>query len=231
MTPNYSHNGFTLIEMSIVLVIVALLVGGLLAPLSTQKEQERRSENDVFMELAREALIGFAIVNGRLPCPDTDVPADGLENTCAVGVTAFDPNLGTLPWVTLELDSGLDPWGFPIGYAVTGSFADPALTVNAPFPLATQGTSTGILRVSLTQPANCADDNEFGTVAENVPAVLWSGGKNSYASNDESENTNGDRCFVDKPYNTTNTNEFDDQVVWLSPNILFNRMVSAGVLP
>ncbi|MFQ5642090.1 MAG: type II secretion system protein [Thiogranum sp.] len=231
MIHRHFHNGFTLIEMSIVLVIVALLIGGLLAPLSTQKEQERRTENDVLMERAREALIGFAIVNGRLPCPDTDVPTDGLENGCAAGVTAFDPNSGTLPWVTLGLDSGLDPWGFPVGYVVNGAFANPALSVNAPFPLAIQGTSTGILRVSLTRPADCTDDSELGTVAENVPAVLWSGGKTSYGSNDESENTNGDRCFVEKPYNTTTGNEFDDQVIWLSPNILFNRMVSAGVLP
>jgi len=231
MTPNYSHNGFTLIEMSIVLVIVALLVGGLLAPLSTQKEQERRRENVAHMEQAREALIGFAIVKGRLPCPDTDVPIDGVENTCPAGNTDLDPNSGTLPWVTLGLDTGLDPWGFPIGYAVNGAFTSTTFSANNPFPLGTQGLTTGILRVSLTQPTACNDNNELGTVTENVPVVLWSGGKTSYGSNDESENTNGDRCFVSKPYNTFVGSEFDDQVIWLSPNVLFNRMVSAGVLP
>jgi len=231
MNYRYTHNGFTLIEMSIVLVIVALLVGGLLAPLSAQKEQERRTENVVLMEQARKALIGFAIVKGRLPCPDTDVPIDGVENGCAAGVTAFDPNTGTLPWVTLGLDTGLDPWGFPIGYAVNGAFTSTAYTASNPFPLGTEGLTAGKLRVFLTQPADCTVDADLGTVAENVPAILWSGGKTSYGSNDESENTNGNRCFVDKPYNTTTNNEFDDQLIWLSPNILFNRMVSAGVLP
>ncbi len=231
MNHSFAHKGFTLIEMSIVLVIVALLVGGLLAPLSTRKEQERRTENVALMEQARAALIGFAIVNGRLPCPDTDTPLDGLENACASGYTSLDANTGALPWVTLELDTGLDPWGFPIGYAVNGAFTSTTFTASNPFPLTAEGSSTGILRVFLTRPANCADDAELGTVAENVPAVLWSGSKTAYASTDEAENTNSDRCFVDKPYNTTNTNEFDDQLLWLSPNILFNRMVSAGVLP
>ena len=225
MTRNILQSGFTLVEMSIVLVIIALLVGGLLAPLSTQKELEWRTDTAALMEQAREALIGFALVNGRLPCPDSDVPPDGVENGC-LG-TANDPNQGTLPWVTLDLDTGLDPWGNSIGYAVNGAFSNPLLTAATPFPLGTAGTNAGRLRVSAT-PATCAVP---GTVADNVPAILWSGSKTDYGSNDENENTNFDRCFVSKDYNTVAGTEFDDQVVWLSPNILFNRMVSAGVLP
>jgi len=227
MTRGYFQHGFTLVEMSIVLVIIALLVGGLLVPLSSQKEQEWRTDNAVLMEQAREALIGFALVNGRLPCPDTGLVTPGVEDACAAGSTTFKE--GNLPWVTLGLDTGLDPWGFPIRYAVNGAFSDTTLTAAIPFPLTTAGLGAGILRVSLTQSANCT--TLPGTVAENVPAILWSGSKNNYGSSDENENTNLDQCFVSKDYNTIAGTEFDDQVLWLSPNVLFNRMVSAGLLP
>ncbi|GMQ89492.1 MAG: hypothetical protein BMS9Abin09_0983 [Gammaproteobacteria bacterium] len=227
MTHRELQNGFTLVEMSIVLVIISLLVGGLLTPLSTQKELEWRTDNAALMEQAREALIGFALVNGRLPCPDTNLATPGVEDACAPGSTTYRE--GDLPWVTLGLDTGLDPWGNAIRYAVNGAFSNPGLTATTPFPLNTTGAPpNGVLRVSATQPANCTVP---GTVAENVPAILWSGSKNDYASNDENENTNGDRCFVSKDYNTIAGTEFDDQVLWLSPNVLFNRMVSAGVLP
>jgi len=226
MTCRNLRNGFTLLEMSIVLVIISLLVGGLLAPLSAQKEQAWRTDNAALMEQAREALIGFALVNGRLPCPDTSTPPNGVENGVCSGLNTF-PNPGTLPWVTLGLDTGLDPWGNAIGYMVNGAFSNPVLTATNPFPLTTAGLGAGILRVSAT-PASCGVP---GTVAENVPAILWSGSKNDYRSNDENENTNDDRCFVNKDYNTIVGNEFDDQVLWLSPNILFGSMIKAGVLP
>ncbi len=229
MNYRYTHSGFTLVEMSIVLVIIALLVGGLLAPMSTQKELEWRTDTAALMEQAREALIGFALVNGRLPCPDKNPATPGVEDVlpvdCNVGAGVLTE--GDLPWVTLGLDTGLDPWGYPIRYAVNGAFSDPNLTADTPFPLGTTGIGTGILRVS-AQPANCTAS---GTVADDVPAILWSGSKTAYGSNDENENTNLDRCFVSKDYNTIAGAEFDDQVIWLSPNILFNRMVSAGVLP
>jgi hypothetical protein len=47
------------------------------------------------------------------------------------------------------------------------------------------------------------------------------------AAGDELENANNDTTFISK---TTETG-FDDLVVWVSPNILFNRMVAAGKLP
>jgi hypothetical protein len=44
---------------------------------------------------------------------------------------------------------------------------------------------------------------------------------------DETDNSNGNVNFVSKQMTPT----FDDLVVWISPNVLFNRMVAAGKLP
>jgi len=44
---------------------------------------------------------------------------------------------------------------------------------------------------------------------------------------DQGDNADNDNNFVSHDF----TSSFDNLVVWLSPNILFNRMVMAGKLP
>lgn len=83
-----TKNGFTLIEIAMVLVIIGLLLGGLLMPLATQVDVQRRIETEKAMEQIKEALIGFAMVNGRLPCPadpaaPTGTSTAGVERTTA----------------------------------------------------------------------------------------------------------------------------------------------------
>ena len=61
--------GFSLVEMAIVLAIIGLLLSGLLLTLGTQVDQRNASTTQSQLEAAREALLGFAIIYGRLPCP------------------------------------------------------------------------------------------------------------------------------------------------------------------
>ena len=237
MNRTHQQTGFTLVEIAIVLVIVALLIGGVLAPLSTQKEQERRAENQDLLEEAREALIGFAAVNGYLPCPDTN--GDGVENTgpnlgdCGRTTATsanFYPNgvLGRLPWVTLGINAEFDPWGDNhfIGYAVNGAYVRDDLALTS--------TSAGPGQLDIYTAANCVVGTQ--AVATDIPAVIWTSAKNFYfqppiSSVDENENVDNDNCFVNRNYNTVTNFEFDDQMIWLSRNILFNRMITAGQLP
>ena len=131
--------------MAVALAIVGLLLAGLLLPLGAQNEQRSVSATQGHLEAAREALIGFAIVNGRLPCParsssagaevrvaDDDAivanrgkcqNAGGVEDY--YGGTLSDGTVGgLLPAVTLgfqPVDSAgfaVDAWGNRIRYAV-----------------------------------------------------------------------------------------------------------------
>ena len=61
--------GFTLAELAIVLVIVAFLLGGTMAMVSSQTDQRKWNDTQSRLEAARDALLGYAIANGRLPCP------------------------------------------------------------------------------------------------------------------------------------------------------------------
>ena len=124
--PRLNH-GFSLIEVAIVLVIISVLVSIVAIPLSTQLEQRRVEDTNKQLETIKEALIGYALANGRFPCAagPTDNGRESLTTTAASG--ACNQYVGFLPAVTLGLSpidsSGfaIDAWGLPqnrIRYAV-----------------------------------------------------------------------------------------------------------------
>lgn len=250
-----NRSGFTLIEMAIVLVIVGLLLNGGLMVLSTQQEIRRIDETMTLLNEAREALLGYALINGRLPCPASAV-SNGFESPAGGGVCT-NPFNGFLPAVTLGL-SGVDTSGYlvdawrlnqnRIRYAVTSANDSAFTTPNGMHTLAQASglaalasdlrvcaSSTGI---SATQ---CATPETTNVLSNNAVAIIYSLGGNAPAGGtgaDESANpnansANNDPVFVSHyPVGPGGPGgEFDDLLIWLSPNILFSRMVAAGMLP
>ncbi len=239
------NKGFSLLEMAIVLTIVGLLMAGLIPSISGQIEQQHRSETRKQLDDIQQALFGFAVSNGRLPCPaDGTIPTvAGLANgagrekiSCVAGA-----NGGVLPWVTLGV-SETDAWGRRFTYRVSPNFADAVNTTTyagcTPKLIPTQASfalcSKGNLNIGLTAGAT--------NVATNIPALIVSHGTDGLgafmpsgqqiqpvptANTEQGDNTDNDNNFVSHDP----TGSFDDLVVWISPNILFNRMVMAGKLP
>jgi prepilin-type N-terminal cleavage/methylation domain-containing protein len=226
--------GFTLVEMAIVLVILGLLLAGLLMPLSAQVDQRKISETQKAMDEIRDALIGFAVANGRLPCPAISA-GNGQEDVTG-GVCTGGKRVGFIPWATLGV-SKLDAWGHIFRYSVTPAFASAA-----PFTLTTPRDITIQTRDAAGALVNLSN-------AGDIPAVVVSHGKNGFgsfsdngtaqapvpaANVDEAANGGSGTGFVsrvqaDNP--AAGGGAFDDMVAWVSPNTLFNRMVSAGRLP
>ena len=132
------QSGFTLVEIAIVVLIVTILLGYAVAMFPVQQELKQYREVDREMDEIIEHLIGYAQVNGRLPCPDTDGDAhssgtdgdiDGQEDRH--GSDACKAYYGFLPAATMGIDGRynddnqlLDPWLVPYRYAVTHSNAD-----------------------------------------------------------------------------------------------------------
>lgn len=87
MLTNKNTAGFSLLEMAIVLAIVGLLIAGLLPSLTSQIEQQRRNETRKNLNDVLEALYGFAISNGRLPCP-ASTTSNGQESFCTGNLSA-----------------------------------------------------------------------------------------------------------------------------------------------
>lgn len=134
--------GFSLVEMTVVLFIVALLLGSAVLTLSVQEERRAQAEAQRLLEAAVDAIIGFAITNRRLPCPAVGSGDESIATaeangggTCTTNFSGFLParTIGFLP-----VDSqgfGLDPWSNRIRYAVatgltgcTGSSSAPHFT-------------------------------------------------------------------------------------------------------
>jgi len=217
---NRTFSGFTLVEMAIVLAVVALLLGGLLPTISSQMEQAQRKETRSSLSEIQQALLGYAIIYGQLPCPTsiTD-PADedyGISPpTCNVAPTTE----GYLPWKTLGV-SEVDGWGVKrnaetdlwIGYwryRLDRNFS-------TQFNLSTGFEDTLDIKDNAL--------NYITTKTEPPVAIVFSTGK------DLTEN--GENEVFNNTYQSDNpSTTFDDMLIWVSRPQLFNRMVSAGKLP
>lgn len=114
--------GFTLIELAMVVAIVGLVLGGMLLTLSAQVDQSNRTETLRRLENAKELLLGYAIVNGRLPCP--------ARSTSAGAEVRDNDNTTPSPTFGQCRDGGgvQDHYGGALGGGNTGGYL-PAVTI------------------------------------------------------------------------------------------------------
>ncbi|MFA9421205.1 MAG: prepilin-type N-terminal cleavage/methylation domain-containing protein [Gammaproteobacteria bacterium] len=141
-----NQTGFTLLEVTVVVIIISILLGFTMALVPRQQELRQYKKADREMDKILDAIIGFAQVNGRLPCPSpaasAGVSSGGGNSDCAT----FS---GFVPWDTLGIqglinkDSLLaDPWGNPYRYYVPGNDANG--DGNADFTFAGQMKEIGL---------------------------------------------------------------------------------------
>jgi prepilin-type N-terminal cleavage/methylation domain-containing protein len=225
------QKGFSLVELSIVLVVVGLLLGSTIAGLSDFIWHARNAQAKKDLTLIEEALFGYAISKGGLPCPDTTGFPNNPENADGVadGAGACGAVRGFLPWTDLGLKAN-DPWGTPYLYRLDTIYAKPP-----------SDTTTDVTFILTAADGNIEILNSAGglIVADNIAAVFFSVGPNGYLtvadapSPDEQENLDATLEFVDKAYvaPTAGSNEYDDVMQWLSSFALKSRMVQAQRLP
>ena len=120
-----NQTGFTLIEIAIVLLIVTILLGYTVALFPKQQELKQYRAVDQEMDEIITAIIGFAQVNGRLPCPT--VPSN-IGQEFGGGTANCNFYGGFVPANTLGFSGKLnqdslllDPWGNPYRYYVSSS--------------------------------------------------------------------------------------------------------------
>jgi len=247
--------GFSLTELAVVFAIISLLLATAMYTLSAQTEQRNLEETRRRLDAARELVLAFAIVNGRLPCPasTTTGATAGFEAPAGGGTcTAPGPYGGWLPartigfQVTDAAGNATDAWGNAIRYVVTGTAPT---CVTAPVTphftnaanLRTNGISCQPNDLVVCQSATGITATACGTAApvtnqSTLVAIVFSTGKNGATGGggiDEAANVNGDRVFVwhtPTPAGAVN-GEFDDQMTWITVGELYGRLIAAGLLP
>lgn len=220
---NLFIKGFTLVEMAVVLIIIGFVIGALLTPLGAQRDLRDYSESKARLEQIRDALYGYAIINGKMPCPTTTTnPADNINYGHADSACALSAAAGFLPWKDLGI-AETDSWGVPrtqttdawLGYWVYR--VDPAFT--STFSLTTNTTGNIDIRKS--------DGTSQTIAAERAVVVICSLGKDRTANGQNATFESSNPIYEDDAQSPT----FDDMCIWITRPSLFNKMVSAGKLP
>ena len=247
---------FTLIELMLALLVLTVALSALAIPLAAQLHARRLEEARRQLDEARDALLGFAVANGRLPCPATE--ASRGEERFAPGAGAADGTCetfhgGFLPAATLGLAPldgegfARDPWttrANRLRYAVWGGGAvngiANALTRSDGMRMASlAGLGAAPHYLFVCASGARADASGCGPASAQLTrraaAVVLSAGPNAardpLPGGDEARNLDGDAVFVAREASIDPRDEFDDLLAWLPIHLLVHRMVSAGRLP
>lgn len=217
--------GFTLAELAVVLVVIGLLAGGLLMPLGARLEERQRREALAQLNDIEQALTGFAIIHGRLPCPSLEAdpasPAYGLEDPppCDYG------REGRLPWRSLGL-APTDPWGSPrtgagAGWAGHWTYRPDAAFARADAPIRADTVPASDLQVydHDGRPLTVAGESRAVAVVHSAGANRRADGRNAAYSPTTPAYQLGEP-----------TAEFDDLLIWLGQPLLIARLAQAGRL-
>ncbi len=240
MTPGqkYRQRGAALLLLLAVLGLGAasLLIGAFGRNTGEAARQQRTLAT---LAQAREALLGFAATQGRLPRP----AASALDGRERAGDCADDAQCsGFLPWVALGVE-GNDAWGKLLRYSVTPAMA------RAPIV----SFSAIADRVVLTRDgrgdfAFVAGQEQCDISAQCLPVVVFSQGKDHYGTAasgvpqintargniDEASNDSASRSFIARPASDNAVlpgGAFDDILSWITLPTLYQRMRAARNLP
>jgi prepilin-type N-terminal cleavage/methylation domain-containing protein len=236
--------GFSLIEVAVVLAILGLVLGSTLFSLSAQFENRSRADTERRLEHARELLLSYALVHGRLPCPAvaSGDEAGGGSAACASSYGGFLParTIGFQP--TDSGGFGLDAWGNRIRYAVSSTQwgSAPARftrqhSATAPWSIAQKPADLVVCSAGpALATALVCDAGASLTNQNTVVALVFSTGRTPMAAGaNEARNLDDNALFVSRPPDpaTTAGGEFDDVVLWIPVGLLYGRMIAGGVLP
>lgn len=248
--------GFTLVEVTIVLLVVGLLISGVLVSATQllRNSQVRQAESDLAQ--IKAALLGFALQHNRFPCPDTDgftvvsspdwgVAYDGVGNGSVAGCAdpASGPvnniRRGFLPATELGVN-GLDPWRRPYIYFITQRYTESVVPL-VPDQMIFSLNEPGALEI-VDSTVIAGSSNQ--RVAEDVVWVVMSMGPGFNradssdginVSEEENENINN-ITFVAQNFQPDNAQAitqpggapYDDLLDWQSHYVIKAQLLQAG---
>ncbi|MDX1974251.1 MAG: type II secretion system protein [Rickettsiales bacterium] len=212
-TKKFSRQGFTLLEMGIVLLILSLVTGTVMTFVVQQSRSQKQKDLATRLDAIESALISFRKANNRLPCPaslsaaisstsfgtERATPGTCTSATFSTGDTVADGV--PVRAIGLPDEFAFDPWGGRIQYAVdrraTGSNAFTTYTTSI-----TGTTGLGSITVQDTTGANrttSAIALIMSSGANGLGAYQANGTRRATLVDNSFEEQNCD-CFITPPY-------------------------------
>ncbi|NNG02439.1 MAG: prepilin-type N-terminal cleavage/methylation domain-containing protein [Desulfobacteraceae bacterium] len=222
-----ADNGFTLVEITIVLVIVGIIISIAATVLPSLIQSSKIKKARAILEKIDISMEGYLVANGQCPCPDTD--GDGQENRIPGAAPPGDDTcagyVGDLPYLTLGLSNAVDPWQNPIRYAV---YEDLIKTTNT--GICAAAPCTLCLRDFSTNPTAAFLHTSAAAGSSNQAYIIMSGGsRDADGAGDFFDGRNTGTADVefeipDKIIDAT----YDDMVRSVSFTYLLGRLCSGG---
>lgn len=237
---NMSKNGFSLLELSIVMIIISLIAGTIFTIVPIQQSRKIHEDFETKLDTIQTAIDTFVKQNGRLPCPAARNAAlnsatFGVETSCAAatatgtveiaGVAANENlRIGALPTRTLNLPDSymFDPWNNRIDYVTVKSLANTSALFSAYATTQTDTIRINDLNGNRINQASSVSIPNFVSYAVISHGEDGSGATNLDGSTTrtcpstgaDKENCDNDTVFMDAFYNSAAATFYDDYIRW-----------------
>lgn len=250
-----NQNGFTLVELSIVLIVITLILGTVLGLGNAQIQASKINSTKQKQQIIKLALANFISRNNRLPCPAIATLAKGDvgygvetidRGTCAATNVNGLVATGIVPFTSLGITDETASDGFynRFTYQVTLTATNTneqtivglrgASTTHTATPTQLRSTPNG------NQSNDCNPQNTPYNPCNAVVVLISHGtnGNGAYTEDgvqkalpvgaDELENADNDSAFVIKDYSEITNNPFDDIVSPITTNDLLSTLTANG---
>lgn len=234
------HQGFTLIELAIVLTIAGLLFGSSLSSYSRWRAQQKYQEVEALLQRLHNSVIGYAMSYGKLPCPAS---LDSLDSTagedefgnCRHYQGGFSASVYGSAESTNSNGLVLDPWNRPIRFVLSDTNAidlgdadkdDWVHSQEIRSIGASQLEASIDICINHIEPCSANGDAHVKAVV-----LLYSLGADSSTRGKQLTNQDGDSLYMHAPFHLRAGAEFDDTLMWISKHELIYWLVRAAQLP
>ena len=240
----HHQRAFTLVELSLVLLILGLLTRSLLTPLAGARTLLNQRVTADQLESVRESLIGYVVANGALPCP---VPSSSLHplvpqvgqaalSECSVALGGLPASALGLAGATDEHGQLLDVWNRPYRYAVSLDSHTEKGDVDLP-DWTTPGEATRVgmrelaAAITVCSQPNAGKCPQRAVRANDVVFVVLSLGLDDSPAGSQAENLDDDLEYLLQDESIDQATLYDDQLIWsTAPDIMY-WMLRSGWLP
>lgn len=187
-----ARDGFTLVELSIVLIIMAFIASSAISFATSRIQAANLEQTTAKLDAIENALLSYRIVNGRIPCPARPTIATtaatfgmeaGVGGDCNNGAADIrvsgNVNEGVVPVRTLQLpdDFMFDAWGRRMLYAVDERYT---LSDGTAFTAATQGMTDGTGGITVNDRTGAARDG--GVTTSKAIVLILSFGEDGHGA-------------------------------------------------